>query len=232
MHRFYVSEIALDTPFFTLNEEESKHACRVLRLKTGDAIELVDGRGNLFSGTITEDHPKRCTVAVNDVFSEPNPPYSLHLALAPTKNMDRMEWFVEKATEIGVTHLSFLRTKNSERQQLKLDRLEKIAISAMKQSKRLALPVLYELEDFRSFVAAHPNGVIAHCIEGKKGSIREDIRLVNCPILIGPEGDFTVDEIDYAFANGYKPVTLGNHRLRTETAALYACVEAALTFGI
>lgn len=232
MHRFYVSEIAIDTPFFTLNEEESKHACRVLRLKRGDVIELVDGRGNLFSCTITEDHPKRCAVAVTDVFSEPNPPYSLHLALAPTKNMDRMEWLVEKATEIGVTHLSFLRTKNSERQQLKLDRLEKIAISAMKQSKRLALPVLNELEDFRSYIAAHPNGLIAHCIEGKKGSIREDIRLVNCPILIGPEGDFTLDEIDYAFANGYKPVTLGNHRLRTETAALYACVEAALTFGI
>jgi 16S rRNA (uracil1498-N3)-methyltransferase len=232
MHRFYVSEIALDTPFFTLNEEESKHACRVLRLKIGDAIELVDGRGNLFSCTITEDHPKRCTISVNDVYSEPKLPYSLHVALAPTKNMDRMEWFVEKATEIGVTHVSFLRTKNSERQQLKLDRLEKIAISAMKQSKRLVLPTLFELVDFNSFVSAHPNGLIAHCIEGKKGSIREDIRLENCPILIGPEGDFTMDEIDFAFANGYKPVTLGSHRLRTETAALYACVEAALTFEI
>jgi enoyl-[acyl-carrier protein] reductase I len=108
MHRFYVSEIALDTPFFTLNEEESKHACRVLRLKIGDAIELVDGRGNLFSCTITEDHPKRCTISVNDVYSEPNLPYSLHVALAPTKNMDRMEWFVEKATEILGGKLDFV----------------------------------------------------------------------------------------------------------------------------
>ncbi len=232
MHRFYVSEIAIDITLFTLNEEESKHACRVLRLKIGDTIELVDGRGNLFSCTITEDHPKRCTVEVNDVYSQPILPYSLHLALAPTKNMDRMEWLVEKATEIGVTHLSFLRTKNSERQQLKLDRLEKIAISAMKQSKRLVLPVLYEIIDFRSFISTHPNGLIAHCIEGEKRTIRAEFNSFNCPILIGPEGDFVQDEIDYAFENGYKPVTLGNHRLRTETAAMYACVEAALTIGI
>lgn len=232
MHRFYVSSITPEATSFTLNEEESKHACRVLRLKKGDSLELIDGKGNLFTCSILDDHPKKCVVNVESVYSENSSPFHLHIALAPTKNLDRMEWFIEKATEIGVTEVSFLKTKNSERQQLKLERIEKIAISAMKQSKRLTLPQINELIDLKAFIQNHPSGLIAHCVNSDKLTIRDSIHATNCPILIGPEGDFTKDEIDFAFANGYKPITLGGNRLRTETAALYACVEAAIKFGI
>ena len=231
MHRFYVSSISPGATSFTLNEEESKHACRVLRLKNGDSLELIDGKGNLFTCSIVDDHQKKCVVNVEAVYSEKSSPFHLHIALAPTKNMDRMEWFIEKATEIGVSEITFLKSKNSERQQLKLERLEKIAIAAMKQSKRLTLPQLNEMVDLKTFLQNYPNGLIAHCIEGDKQTISDSLTSKNCPILIGPEGDFTKDEIDFAFANGYKPITLGTNRLRTETAALYACVEAALKFG-
>lgn len=227
MHRFYDPNISPTTVTHTLSEDESKHACRVLRIKLGDRIFLLDGKGNLYDCTVINDHPKRCEISITDVHSEPNPDTSIHIAIAPTKNMDRMEWFVEKATEIGVTHITFLQTSNSERNQIKLDRLEKIAIAAMKQSKRLYLPELNEPVSFSEFITLHPGGLIAHCVAHDKNTLLDVFKPNNCPILIGPEGDFTATEIKNALENDYKPITLGVNRLRTETAGLYACILAS-----
>jgi 16S rRNA (uracil1498-N3)-methyltransferase len=142
--------------------------------------------------------------------------------------MERIEWFVEKATEIGITEISFISGKNSERVKMKPERIERKVISALKQSKRRFLPKINPLISVSEFITKYPNGLIAHCEDGEKSTILESFVKTNCPILIGPEGDFTIDEIDLALQNGYKTITLGENRLRTETAALYACVAAQL----
>lgn len=228
MRRFYDPNITPNQSSFTLSEEESKHVCKVLRMGKGDHLEIVNGRGDVFTTTIINDHHKRCEVTIDNFFHEEAPSFDIHIAIAPTKMNDRMEWFIEKATELGVTEITLLLCSNSERKQIKLDRFEKILVSAMKQSKRLHLPKLNDLVTFSDFIQTHTNGLIASCYEDEKFSIRESFELKNCPILIGPEGDFTIDEYNLAKSNGYKSITLGENRLRTETAGLYACMQALM----
>lgn len=226
MRRFFVEHI--EQNILTLPEEESKHVIRVLRMNIGDFIELVDGKGSLVTAEIVSDNPKRCTVTVSERIIKERDSYSIHMAIAPTKNLDRMEWMVEKCTELGAHKISFLSCSNNERKVLKLDRLEKIAVSAMKQSKRYFLPVIEELIDFESFISKHPKGYIAHCYEGKKEGLFSSYADDGLPILIGPEGDFSEKEVAEAINSGYISITLGNTRLRTETAGLYACSIAKL----
>lgn len=228
MHLFYDPTIEVNAKFHTLNEEESKHACKVLRLTTGSQIVLLNGQGIEFTTTIVEAHPKRCKVEINSKIEEENPTYDLHIAIAPTKIIDRIEWFLEKATEIGITEITPLICSNSERKQIKEERLEKILISAMKQSKRLFLPKLNPMVDFNTFIQNHPKGLIAHCYDAEKKTISEVFELVDCPILIGPEGDFSLTEVEKALKSGYKTITLGKNRLRTETAGLYAVMQGKM----
>lgn len=224
MNLFYIPSLKSDTKEVTFSEEESKHACRVLRLKNGDLVQLLDGNGGIYTAEIIADHPKHCTVQINDFQHELAPKKSIHIAIAPTKNMDRIEWFLEKTTEIGITEITFLVCSNSERKQIKMERLEKIIVSAMKQSKRRYLPKINDIIPFKEFVQQFPNGAIAHCEDESKQELKDVFQAQNFPILIGPEGDFSRDEITFAQQNGYHFVSLGETRLRTETAGLYATV--------
>jgi 16S rRNA (uracil1498-N3)-methyltransferase len=228
MRLFYDSTIAIDAKQHILSEEESKHACRVLRMQVGDELAIVNGLGSEFTAKITEANPKKCRLEILSVKTEAAPSYSIHIAIAPTKNNDRIEWFLEKATEIGVTEITLLLCKNNERKHTKEDRFEKILVSAMKQSKRMYLPKLNALTSVKDFLQAHPNGLIAHCYDAPKDTLQAQFTSTDCPILIGPEGDFTLEEVDLALKNGYKTITLGENRLRTETAGLYAVMAAKL----
>ncbi|UOG72930.1 16S rRNA (uracil(1498)-N(3))-methyltransferase [Hymenobacter tibetensis] len=222
-HTFYAPDLAGTT--YTLPEDESKHAVRVLRLTTGETVELVNGRGGVFRAEVEAADAKRCRLRVVEGQQVPRRSYFVHVAVAPTKNLDRMEWLVEKATEIGVDRLSFLRCARSERRELKLDRLHKIAVSALKQSGQAWLPEMDELADFAAFLptVAGDTTFIAHLEEGERTPLaRVAAAASGCCVLIGPEGDFTPQEIEAAFARGIRPVTLGASRLRTETAALAA----------
>lgn len=231
MRFFYDSNIASSDTKHTLSEEESKHIIRVLRLKLGDRIGVLNGNGSLFECEIIDDHQKRCELSVIQETKEEKPVYDIHIAVGPTKQMDRLEWFIEKATEIGVTEITLIDCQNAERNKIKADRLLKKAISAMKQSHRLYLPKLNELVKVNDFITSHPNGLIAHCYNNERSPMKDVFKHTNCPILIGPEGDFTQSEIETALENGYKTITLGENRLRTETAALFACMNAKLLVG-
>lgn len=224
MNLFYIPEISPGSKEITLSEEESKHACRVLRLKTGDHITLLDGRGGTFLAEITEDHPKHCSVSIISYHFEENDSREIHIAIAPTKNNERIEWFLEKTTELGITEITLLLCGNAERKQIKEDRMEKILVSAMKQSQRKYLPKLNSLIPFREFIQKYPKGALAHCYNDEKLSLDSVFRPQNYPVMIGPEGDFTREEIELAHQSGYDFVTLGKNRLRTETAGLYACM--------
>jgi 16S rRNA (uracil1498-N3)-methyltransferase len=226
MHLFYAPEITNSSLDYILTEEESKHCVRVLRLKQGSTVELLNGKGLSAIAEIDDDHPKKCKLRI--VSSEFFPPASqeIHLALAPTKNMDRLEWLVEKATEIGLSKLTFLKCDHNERGQLKLERLEKIAISAMKQSKRYYLPKIVELIPFKTFIEEHPNGYIGHCYPATKVGL--DAISEAKVFLIGPEGDFSENEVEIAMQNGYQAVSLSDFRLRTETAALISVMKLSL----
>lgn len=228
MHLFYVPELTPTTKSIYLSEDESKHACRVLRLKMNDEVSLLDGVGGVYLARIEEDNPKKCLLQIIAVTHEPKPTHELHIAIAPTKNMDRIEWFVEKATEIGMTELTLLICDHSERKIVKTERLEKILISAMKQSKRTFIPKLNAVITFSEFMKQHMQGALAHCEEGEKKSLQTVYQARNYPILIGPEGDFSTKEIAAAKTNGFDFIVLGNTRLRTETAGLYACIQAKM----
>ncbi|MCC9138230.1 16S rRNA (uracil(1498)-N(3))-methyltransferase [Pontibacter silvestris] len=225
MHLFYTPDIKSE--FYTLKEEESRHCAKVLRLKQGDTVYLVDGVGGLYTAIIQDGHHKKCQLQVIDKQLEYGKvPYRAHIAVAPTKNTDRIEWFVEKAVEIGVNEISFLLCDHSERRQLRLDRLEKIAVSAMKQSQKGYLPLLHEMVPFHKFVqkCISEHTFIAHLEEDATKGIKDYYKYgqPHC-ILVGPEGDFSSSEIKLAYDAGIRPVTLGQSRLRTETAALAAC---------
>ena len=224
MRLFYDSNITAEHNRFVLTEDESKHIVKVLRMSEGDQIGLLNGRGDHFETTIISANPKRCEVEVNkhEHFEDPT---RLHLAVAPTKMNDRMEWLIEKAVEIGVNEITFLLCKNSERKAIKLERFEAIAISAMKQSKRYFLPKMNDLTKVDDFIKANPNGLIAHCYEAEKSNIRSSFGESNGVILIGPEGDFSLPEVELAQANQYKAISLSDFRLRTETAGLMAVME-------
>ncbi len=228
MRVFFDATIEKNNKIHTISEEESKHIVRVLRMKEGQQIKLVNGKGAFFICTITEAHPKRCQLSIDSVTEIEKAKSSIHIAIGPTKQIDRMEWFVEKATEIGVTEISLIGCKNQERTKIKTERLQKRAIAALKQSQRLFLPLIHDLIDVKKFISKHPNGLIAHCYEDGKNNFESVFKSENCPILIGPEGDFTIEEIKFALQNGYKTITLGENRLRTETAGLYACMRAKL----
>jgi 16S rRNA (uracil1498-N3)-methyltransferase len=224
MHCFYEPDLSRETVL--LSEEESKHAVRVLRLSTGDQVELLDGNGTRAVAEVSDDHPKRCVLRIISRITEPTGRNCrLHIAVAPTKNIDRMEWFVEKAAEIGIDEITFLECEHSERNTIKIDRIEKVAISAMKQSQQSHLPKINELTSFREFISACNADIklIAHCVASERKALR-DFSFTNksVAILIGPEGDFSNDEIDLAVQSGFQPVIFGNTRLRTETAAVYA----------
>jgi 16S rRNA (uracil1498-N3)-methyltransferase len=224
MHIFYIPDIT--PPTVTLPEEESKHALRVLRLKAGDPVIVVDGAGGYYQAHILDPHPKRCQLQITATQQQyRRRAYQVQVAVAPTKNLDRMEWFVEKATEIGIDDIFFLACERSERKQMNLERLEKIVISAMKQSVKAYKPRLHDLQPFRNFVAGCDPAAtyIAHLEEHERLAFNRIAVPEKCCILIGPEGDFSPKEIALAYAAGIKAVTLGASRLRTETAALVAC---------
>ena len=227
MHRFYCPDIA-DT--LTLGEEDSKHCVKVLRMAEGDTIEVVDGNGTLYTCRITMAHPKRCAIEVLD--KEQQPPHWGHrivLAIAPTKNLDRIEWLVEKCVEMGVDRIIPLRCHNSERTVLKTERLKKIMVAAMKQSLKATLPQLDEMTSIMDVIAEGVEGTrcIAYCDAMLPREQRRTLPSVYRPgsdvmVLIGPEGDFSPEEVQAATAAGFVPVTLGESRLRTETAGLMA----------
>jgi len=225
MHIFYTPDLLGNT--YLLDESESKHCARVLRLQQGDEIILVDGKGGLFTAEITDSNPKRCAVKV--IKSDLNvgvKDYHIHIAIAPTKNIERIEWFLEKATEVGIDQITPLNCRFSERKEIKNDRLEKVMISAMKQSLKARLPILNQLTKFKDFIAQPFNGqkFIAHCDDQHRDLLKKMIAPnQNYLILIGPEGDFSAEEIEQAIKAGFHPVSLGNSRLRTETAGLVAC---------
>jgi 16S rRNA (uracil1498-N3)-methyltransferase len=224
MNLFYAPNI-LETPF--LPEEESSHCVRVLRHKAGDRINLIDGKGNLYDAELVSTHPKHAEVRILSVHNGyGSRPFRLHLAVAPTKNIDRFEWFVEKATEIGFDALTPLSCRFSERKVIKPERIEKILVSATKQSLKAAVPQLNGMTDFNDFVksVAEPNRYIAHChnIE-KEHLLRVCAPASDVVVLVGPEGDFSREEVDAAMANGFQGVSLGESRLRTETAGIVAC---------
>lgn len=207
-----------------LPEEESGHAVRVLRHVEGDEIEVVDGEGTWYHCRITAAHPKHCGVEIISQRPDPHWPYRVEIGIGPTKNLDRMEWWLEKATEMGLDRFVPLRCRFSERKELKTERMRKIAVSAMKQSLKATLPEICEMTDIRRFVEEPFEGqkFIAHCMEDQPRQLLAQLigKGQNVRILIGPEGDFSPEEVKMALSNGYLPVSLGDQRLRTETAAL------------
>jgi 16S rRNA (uracil1498-N3)-methyltransferase len=225
MHIFYTPDLSGNT--YTLDESESKHCVRVLRLEQGDEITLVDGRGGMFTAQIVDPNPKRCAVTVvKSTLNYGHRNFSVHMAIAPTKNIERLEWFLEKATEIGMDRITPLLCRFSERKEIKNDRLEKVMISAMKQSLKAKLPQLDPLTKFNDFIAQPFEGqkFIAYCDEQHRDLLKKVIAPnQNYLILIGPEGDFSSEEIDKAIKAGFHPVSLGDSRLRTETAGVVAC---------
>ncbi|MDG1147333.1 MAG: 16S rRNA (uracil(1498)-N(3))-methyltransferase [Crocinitomicaceae bacterium] len=228
MRLFYDPNISPQDLKHTLSEEESKHVVRVLRMKMGDCIGLLDGKGSLYVCEIILDNPKRCELTIKSVNTDDKETAEIHIAVGPTKQMERIEWFIEKATEIGITEITLIECKNSERIKIKTDRLEKKAVSAMKQSHRTFLPKINALTKVTDFIKKNPNGLIAHCFDEKRAHFKDVFTSTNCPVLIGPEGDFTLEEIKLAKEYGYKTITLGENRLRTETAALFTCMQAKL----
>ena len=224
MQLFYAHYIA-ENP--VLPEEESEHVVRVLRLHEGDEVHITDGKGCFYNAVITRAHPKHCEVNIITTQTQtPLWPFQIHIAVAPTKQIDRMEWFAEKATEIGIDAITFLNCRYSERREINIARIERILISAMKQSQKARLPQLTEMIPFQHFISKpfHGSKYIAHCAEGEKSLLKKIYHTgENALILIGPEGDFSTEEISLAIEQGFQPVTLGPSRLRTETAALVAC---------
>lgn len=225
MQLFYVPDVTDNE--ILLDETESKHAIRVLRLGTGDKVQVTDGTGGFYTAEITEPHPKKCKLTVIQAqknFGKRS--FRLHMAIAPTKNNNRFEWFLEKATEIGVNEITPLLCSHSERKTIKTERLEKILVSAMKQSVKAYLPKLNPMVPFYDFLK-QPDGLqkfIAHCNDGKKPHLKNELTPdETILILIGPEGDFSPEEVEQAKTSGFREISLGKSRLRTETAGVVAC---------
>ncbi|MCP4553467.1 MAG: 16S rRNA (uracil(1498)-N(3))-methyltransferase [Bacteroidetes bacterium] len=224
MQLFYCPDIQGNT--HTLNEDESKHIIRVLRLKNGDLINLTDGKGGLYKAELIDDHPKRCTVSIVDTQNNYGKrSFKLHLAVAPTKNIGRYEWFLEKATEIGIDEITPIVCEHSERKEIKLVRFEKVIVSAIKQSLKAFIPKLNKVDKFQDFIKQDFSGqkFIAYCDEDHNLLKKQYTPRSDVIILIGPEGDFSPEEIKLAIKQGFVPVSLGESRLRTETAAIAAC---------
>ncbi|HDS07778.1 MAG TPA: 16S rRNA (uracil(1498)-N(3))-methyltransferase [Bacteroides sp.] len=244
MNLFYSPDTRGDT--LELDPQESRHMVRVLRMKAGERVQLVDGKGGWFEAEIEDDDPARCKLKILTRLSGPDPlPYVLHIAISPTKSADRFEWFLEKATEIGITEITPLICHRTEKTRLNTARLEKILIAAMKQSLRAFKPVLHAPVTLTEFIGANHRGTlgIAHCISpdradaGEPGRNPEQVHITRLAfdrsytLLVGPEGDFTVEEVRAALDAGYTPFHLGGARLRTETAGVYICAAISLQSG-
>ncbi|MCV6628435.1 MAG: 16S rRNA (uracil(1498)-N(3))-methyltransferase [Flavobacteriaceae bacterium] len=231
MQLFYSEFLSESDLEYTFSKEESRHMIRVLRKREGDPIQLTNGKGIRFNGTVVIANPKACSIRI-DSFKKMNPPpYHLHLAVAPTKNVDRFEWFLEKATEIGIHQITPIICANSERKIIKIPRLEKIVVTAMKQSLQYYKPKLHPpigLNDFLQQTHAKQK-FIAHCEDDNKKNLKTESLGTDILVLIGPEGDFTLEEIRLALEQEFLPISLGNTRLRTETAALVACHSVAFS---
>lgn len=226
MQLFYNPDISENNTQFSFNKEESKHIVKVLRKNIGDTLHITNGNGWLFTAKVIIPDIKKCTVNIISKTLQAKRDYNLHLAVAPTKMNDRYEWFLEKATEIGIDSITPIICDRSERKVIKAERFEKILQSAMKQSLNCYLPKLNESISFKNFINLDFNGdqFIAHCEETDRKSLKQLLQpKKNITILIGPEGDFSIKEIKQALQTGFKPVTLGKTRLRTETAAIVAC---------
>ncbi len=227
MHIFYTPDINSNT--LILSEEDSKHCIKVLRLDAGSLLHLVDGIGGFYDAIIEDPHPKRTKLKIVkkiENFAKRN--HYLHIAIAPTKNIERIEWFLEKATEIGIDEITPIICDRSERKELKTERLNKVITSAVKQSIKAFHPKLNEAIRFSDFISKNTNTqkFIAHCMDEGKVAIKDQlIPKGNYLIIIGPEGDFTFQELEAAVNNNFIPISLGESRLRTETAALEACFE-------
>ena len=235
MYLFYCPDIETKQ---TLSEEESAHCVRVLRYSAGDEILITDGKGTTYTARITNPHPKHCDFEILAAEKqEPHHTFHLHIAIAPTKNIERLEWAIEKCVEIGVDEITPLLCRFSERKQLRTDRLDKIILSAAKQSLTPYLPVLHDLTPYDDFIQMtnHQSPItneqrfIAHCYKEDKRVLKDEIQKGrDVLVLIGPEGDFSEQEVAQALALGFIPVSLGNSRLRTETAGVVACHTAVL----
>ncbi|HJS00622.1 MAG TPA: 16S rRNA (uracil(1498)-N(3))-methyltransferase [Flavobacterium sp.] len=226
MQLFYNPSIDEQTESFSFDKEESKHIIKVLRKKDGDILFVTNGLGYLFDCEIILASDNKCTVKINRFEKKPAPKFHLHLAVAPTKMNDRYEWFLEKATEIGIQEITPIICDRSERKVINKERFDKIVLSALKQSNELYLPKLNKAISFKEFINKENKGaqLIAHCEETDKKTLKSVLKTnESVTLLIGPEGDFSVKEIALALEKNYTPVSLGNTRLRTETAAVVAC---------
>ena len=233
MQLFFNSNIDLDTRQVTFDKIESKHIVRVLRKKEGDPIFITDGKGVLFHCQITSANDKKCIVSIHhqekkDPFKE----YYLHVAIAPTKNMGRLEWFLEKATEIGIHEITPIISEHTEKSNLNIDRSNKLLISAMKQSLRSRLPILNTPTSFEDYVnqkKCAENNFIASCKKNNYSLLEEKlIKDSSANVLIGPEGGFSNNELNFAKNTNFMPISLGNYRYRTETAGISVCMIFSL----
>ncbi len=207
-----------------LDEVESNHLINVKRSKKGDIIHVTDGEGNLFTTEISNIDKHNCSLSILEIKTTPRKLFRLHVAVAPTKNIDRIEWFLEKATETGIDEISFLQCRHSERKEIKMERLNRVVVSSIKQSLKTFLPKLNPMIDFKTFVSKDLQGEKLIFSTGAIENIKDNYRSGKSLIaLIGPEGDFHDDELKLATENGYLPTSLGESRLRTETAAITVC---------
>jgi 16S rRNA (uracil1498-N3)-methyltransferase len=237
MHLFYINDSIAG--LLTFSEQESRHCVKALRLKAGDELYLTDGKGKLYKGKIKDNNLKACQIeVVEQILDYPQLPYRLHIGIAPTKNSDRLEWFVEKAVEIGITEITALSCEHSEHISVKADRMQRLMISSLKQSQRIDLPTFTPSVPFSDFVQKtqphYAQKYIACC--GEAAQNPPLLQKVCLPrqdtlILIGPEGDFSPKEIQHAINQGFIPISFGKFRLRTETAAVFACAAVQVING-
>lgn len=228
MQLFYVPE--LGEGLSVLPEEEARHCVRTLRKQVGDEIHVMDGKGHFARARIEEASKRHCSIRLLEKTFTPRRDFYLHIAIAPTKNISRLEWFLEKSTELGIDEISLIACQHSERRRIRLDRLEKVVLAAAKQSLKAYLPQLNDLQDFGSFITTSKadQQLIAHCYDSELLD-KQPLKTIYTPVqhkvllLIGPEGDFSEEEVQKASANGFYGISLGDARLRTETAGLAAC---------
>ncbi|NJB70318.1 16S rRNA (uracil1498-N3)-methyltransferase [Saonia flava] len=231
MQLFYNPDIDNSANQFVFPVEESKHIVKVLRKVEGDKLHVTNGKGFLYTVEILLANPKKCKVSIVDTEKEHPKMYWLHMAVAPTKMNDRYEWFLEKATEIGVNEITPIICDHSERKVIKKERMEKVIQAAMKQSQRSFLPKLNDAIPYSEFMSQEKKGLlfIAHCENEEKLELKRRVAAdKDVTILIGPEGDFSSSEINTAYEKGFIPVSLGQYRLRTETAAIVACTTVVM----
>lgn len=224
MNLFYQPQIA--EGILHLDPDESRHAVKVLRKKHGDKLHLTDGKGNFYEATITNPDAHKCAFDITKTIAEQKRNFVIHIAISPTKNADRIEWFIEKSVEFGIDQITLLECDHTERQHIKVERLEKMAISAMKQSLKAELPVIHPLTSFGNFIVSRDESekYIAHVDNENKTLLKNLVKPeASYVVLIGPEGDFSDEELMLAEVEGFKKVSLGPSRLRTETAGLAAC---------